>query len=95
MLAVYGHRTRAIAIKVREIAVVKFQLDVDAVLLGLAASHPGTNAGQVLADIQRRDAPLGLVDVRLLHRRSAEVAIDVLALENVRKHLPFHEIFDA
>lgn len=87
MLAVEGHRTSAIAIKIRETAVVKFELDVDAILFGPAASYPRGNPGQVAADLHGGDAALRLVGEGLLHSRSAEIAIDFLALENVREHL--------
>ena len=62
MLAVETHRTSAIAAKIRKTAVIEFQLNVDTILLGPATSHSGSNPGQVVADIHRLDAPLGLID---------------------------------
>ena len=87
MLAVERHRTTAFAVQLGEPIATKLQLNIDAIIAGRASPHLGANVRQVFADLQCADAPLGLVGVALLNRRTAEEVIDVFWLQDVRKHV--------
>ena len=75
MLAVEGHRTAAFAVEVGEPTTFEIELNIDAIYIRSAAAHLGTNVGQFLADLHTLDAPLRLIDVRLLKSRTAEKAV--------------------
>ncbi|WP_247355321.1 hypothetical protein [Bradyrhizobium sp. 160] len=87
MLAIVLHRTTAIAIEVDKFVTAEHQDDIDLIPVCSAAAHLRADMFQVIADLEVRDTALRLIGNRLLHRRSAEVTVDRLALENVREHL--------
>src|SRR4051794_36717432 len=89
MLAILRHRTAAFAVEMGEPAMAEIQLNFDAIDIGSTAPHLGADVREIVADLQARDASLGLIRNRLLERRTAEEGIEVLPLQYIREH-EFH-----
>ncbi len=62
-------------------------MNLDAIDRGRAATHFGADVREILTDLQSRDASLGLIDISLFERRTAEESIDVLSLQYIREHV--------
>ncbi|TYO64514.1 hypothetical protein FXV83_21520 [Bradyrhizobium hipponense] len=60
-------------------------MDLDEVVVDLAALDVRLDVGQIVADLYSRNTSLGLISVALLERRTAETAIEILAFQDVGK----------
>src|SRR4051794_34074342 len=85
MLAILRHRTAAFAVEIGEPAMAEIQLNFDAIDIGSTAPHLGADVREIVAELEARDASLGLIRNRLLERRTAEEGIDLLLLQYIRE----------
>jgi hypothetical protein len=87
MLAAGTYETSAIAGHIVEFAVPVAQGNIDRIGCPLRSPDAGTNLREIVADLQRRNASLRLIDVALAPGRTAEEIDKIVLLQAVRRHV--------